>query len=65
MFRDGGSEYFRAKEYCDRYGIRADVSAAHTPEQNGVAEAANKVLLRRARSLLIDAGMPHVSGHGH
>ena len=58
IFRDGGTEFIRAKEQCDKMGIRTDVSAPHTPEQNGVAEAANKVLLRRARSMLIDAGMP-------
>ena len=58
VFRDGGSEHMRAKKYCDEHGIRTDVSAPHTPEQNGAAEAANKVILRRARSLLIDAGMP-------
>lgn len=58
IFRDGGSEFMRAKNYCDEHGIRTEISAPYTPEQNGVAEAANKVILRRARSLLIDAGMP-------
>ena len=45
VFRDEGSEYMRAKKYCDEHGIRTDVSAPHTPEQNGAAEAANKVIL--------------------
>lgn len=58
IFRDGGSEFVRIKDYCEQHGIRTDVSAPYTPEQNGVAEAANKVILVRARSLLIDAGMP-------
>lgn len=58
IFRDGGSEFMRMKEYCEQHRIRTDVSAPYTPEQNGVAEAANKVILQRARSLLIDAGMP-------
>ncbi|KAI1000335.1 hypothetical protein K3495_g7860 [Podosphaera aphanis] len=42
LFRDGGSEFSRIKEYCDQHGIRTDMSAPYTPEQNGVAEAANK-----------------------
>lgn len=58
IFRDGGSEFVRIKDYCEQHGIRTDVSAPYTPEQNGVAEAANKVILVRARSLLIDARMP-------
>ncbi|POS81733.1 hypothetical protein EPUL_006496, partial [Erysiphe pulchra] len=58
VFRDGGSEFSRMREYCDSHGIRTDVSAPYTPEQNGVAEASNKVILRRARSMLIDARMP-------
>ena len=58
IFRDGGSEFFRIKSYCEQHGIRTDVSAPHTPEQNGTSEASNKVILRRARSMLIDARMP-------
>lgn len=58
VFRDVGSEFTRIREYCDSHGIRTDVSALYTPEQNGVAEASNKVILRRARSILIDTRMP-------
>ncbi|KAI0998773.1 hypothetical protein K3495_g9424 [Podosphaera aphanis] len=58
VFRDGGSGFFRIKSYCEQHGIRADVSAPRTPEQNGTSEASNKVILRRARSMLIDARMP-------
>ncbi|CAJ2651603.1 unnamed protein product [Trifolium pratense] len=58
IFRDGGSEFLRIKSYCEQHGIRTDVSAPYTPEQNGVSEASNKVILRKARSILIDAKMP-------
>ncbi|KAI0992572.1 hypothetical protein K3495_g15613, partial [Podosphaera aphanis] len=58
VFKDGGTEFSRIKEYCEKHGIRTDTSAPYTPEQNGVAEAANKTILRTARSMLIDAGMP-------
>lgn len=58
IFRDGGTEFTRTKEYCEQRGIRTDISAPDTPEQNGLSEAANKVILRVARSMLVDAGMP-------
>lgn len=58
IFRDGGTEFIKTKTFCDSQGIRTDISAPETPEQNGAAEAANKVILRVARSLLIDARMP-------
>ena len=58
VFSDGGSEFTRIKHYCEQHGIRTDVSAPYTPEQNGAAEASNKIILRRARAMLIDAQMP-------
>ncbi|KAI1000751.1 hypothetical protein K3495_g7446 [Podosphaera aphanis] len=58
IFKDGGSEFSRIKSYCDQHGVRTDFSAPYTPEQNGASEAFNKVILRRARSMLIDAKMP-------
>lgn len=58
VFKDGGSEFSKIKNYCDSHGIRTDTSAPYTPEQNGAAEATNKVILTKARSLLIDAGIP-------
>ncbi|KAI0994998.1 hypothetical protein K3495_g13184 [Podosphaera aphanis] len=58
IFKDGGSEFSRIKTYCDQHGIRTDVSAPYTPEQNGTSKASNKVILRKARSMLIDAKMP-------
>ena len=58
VFRDGGTEFLRIRPYCEQHGICTDISAPDTPEQNGVSEAANKVVLRLARSMLIDAHMP-------
>ncbi|KAI0992912.1 hypothetical protein K3495_g15272, partial [Podosphaera aphanis] len=60
-FSDGGSEIqqnSKWQELAREKGIRQDISASYTPEQNGLAEAANKVVITRARCLLIDAGMP-------
>lgn len=58
IFRDGGSEFSKTKIFCEQHGIRTDTSAPYTPEQNGPSEAANKVVLRVTRSMLIDAKMP-------
>ncbi|KAI1003853.1 hypothetical protein K3495_g4357 [Podosphaera aphanis] len=44
IFRDGGSEFFRIKDHCDRHGTRTEISAPDTPEQNGVSESSNKSL---------------------
>ncbi|KAI1005676.1 hypothetical protein K3495_g2541 [Podosphaera aphanis] len=57
IFRDGGTEFFRIEDHCDHHGIRTEISASDTPEQNGVAESSNKFILRHARSMPIDAGM--------
>ncbi|KAI0993386.1 hypothetical protein K3495_g14798, partial [Podosphaera aphanis] len=42
IFKEGGSEFSRIKTYCDQHGIRTDVSAPYTPEQNGASEVSNK-----------------------
>ena len=33
-------------------------SSDYTPEQNGTAESSNKVILARARSIMLDSGLP-------
>ncbi|KAI0995348.1 hypothetical protein K3495_g12836 [Podosphaera aphanis] len=60
MFRDGGTKFLRLKPYCEQNGICTDISAPDTPEQNGVSEAATKVILRLARFMLIAARMPAI-----
>ena len=60
IFSDGGSEIQNSviKDLALIEGIRLDKSAPYTPEQNGLSESSNKVILTRARSMLIDAGLP-------
>lgn len=55
VFRDRGTEFSRIREYCIQNSISTDVSSPYTPEQNGAAEASNKIILTKARSILIDA----------
>lgn len=47
IFRANGTEFIRAKEQFDKMGKRIDVFTLHMPEQNDLAEAADKVLLQR------------------
>ncbi|POS81846.1 hypothetical protein EPUL_006129, partial [Erysiphe pulchra] len=42
IFKDGGTEFLRIKPHCEKHGIRTDVSAPDTPEQNGISESSNK-----------------------
>jgi hypothetical protein len=60
IFSDGGTEIQNSviKDLAMIEGIRLDKSAAYTPEQNGLSESSNKVVVTRARSMLIDAGLP-------
>ena len=56
---DRGGEYM-SEEFTDflkEYGIRAESTAAYSPQQNGVAERLNRTLCEAARSMLIHAGL--------
>ena len=57
---DNGGEYTSAEfeAYLKRQGIRHEVSAPHTPQQNGVSERLNRTLQEMALSQLLHAGMP-------
>lgn len=57
---DGGKEFGGQQlvGYCAQNGIDLIVSAFYTPEQNGLAESAVKVIKQRTRNLMIDSGLP-------
>lgn len=57
---DGGSEFFNSLfvPFCEERGIILHKTAAYKPEQNGVAERANKTINAKARALLIQANLP-------
>ncbi len=38
--------------------VKLEFSALYTLEQNGITEAANKVVLTKAQSILINSGLP-------
>lgn len=43
--------------YLKSKGIRHELTIAHTPEQNGVAERTNRTLMESARAMLCHAGL--------
>jgi hypothetical protein len=56
---DKGGEYLSDAftSYCKLHGIYRQLTAAGTPQQNGLAERKNKHLLETTRSLLFGAGL--------
>lgn len=57
---DDGREFAmnQLRAYCSTKGIKLEISAPYTPEQNGKAEKANHIIETRIRSMLQDAGLP-------
>ena len=56
---DGGGEYVSAtfKNFLKQKGIRHEISAPYSLQQNGVAERMNRTLLEAARSMIFSAGL--------
>ena len=58
---DNGGEYLSRefKAYLRSKGIRHELTVAHSPEQNGVAERMNRTLVESARAMIAHAGLPN------
>lgn len=56
---DNGTEYVNTEFHrlCKDNGIIHQRTVPYTPEQNGVAERANRTIVERAKCLLFDAGL--------
>lgn len=56
---DGGGEFLNElfAPFCAEKGIVLRVTAPHTPQQNGVAERANRTIASKARAMLIQSGL--------
>lgn len=46
------------KEYCSMNGIKRQLTAAYTPQQNGVTERKNRTVMNMVRILLIEKDVP-------
>ena len=57
---DNGGEYVNQQlhDYCSKHGILLELTVPHTPQQNGVAEWANRTLTERIWALLKDQDCP-------
>ncbi|GJX70807.1 ribonuclease H-like domain-containing protein [Tanacetum coccineum] len=45
-------------QFCEMKGIKREFSVARTPQQNGVAERKNRILIEDARTMLADSKLP-------
>lgn len=56
---DNGKKYINREfnDFLKREGIRHRLTVTHTPEQNGVAERRNRILVKMARYLLIQSNL--------
>ncbi|KAK2970503.1 hypothetical protein RJ640_013575 [Escallonia rubra] len=57
---DRGGEYNSHEfvNFCEIHGIKRQLTAAYTPQQNGVCERKNRTILNMVRSLLTRSGIP-------
>ena len=57
---DRGGEYnsHEFSNFCENHGIKRQLTAAYTPQQNGVCERKNHTIMNMVRSLLTTSGIP-------
>jgi len=56
--RDGEYNSLEFIDFCVKHGIKRQLTAAYTPQQNGVCERKNRTILNMVRSLLRGSGIP-------
>ena len=61
IMTDHGTEFENSsfERFCDKYGIHHEFSSPITPQQNGVVERKNMVLIELSRSMINNADLPH------
>jgi len=57
---DRGGEYtsYDFTKFCEKNEIQRQLTAAYTPQQNGVCEKKNRTILNMVRSILTRSGVP-------
>lgn len=64
---DRGGE-FTSREFnnfCNEHGVQRQLTAAYSPQQNGVAERKNRTIMNLVRSMLSERKYPKLSGQKH
>jgi transposase InsO family protein len=58
---DNGSEFrnTQVEEFLDEEGIKHELSASYTPQQNGIIERKNRTLIEAARTMLDEYKTPN------
>jgi transposase InsO family protein len=58
---DGGGEFLSKefKKYLLDSGIQLEITAPHSPSQNGIAERLNRTLVEHARAMIHQNGLPY------
>ena len=46
--------------FCKEHGIRRQLTAAYSPQQNGVAERKNRTIMEIAKAMLKEKGVPNI-----
>ncbi|GLI63566.1 hypothetical protein VaNZ11_006559 [Volvox africanus] len=62
---DGGGEFVnrQVQSYCASNGVRHQLSAPYTPQQNGKAKRLNRTLLDKVRAMLAESAVPKEYWH--
>jgi len=57
---DRGGEYSSHEfaNFCENHGIKRQLTAAYTPQQNGVCKKKNRTIMNMVRSLFTMSGIP-------
>lgn len=57
---DNGIEYESNEfnDFCTEADIKRETTVSYTPEQNGVAERKNRMIMEATRAMLHDLGLP-------
>ena len=58
VYSDRGGEYIALRSYLEDKGIEHTMSPSYSPNQNGIAERANRTIVECARTMLEHAGLP-------
>ena len=60
LHSDNGGEYVSLEPFLSQSGIEVSRSPPYSPEQNGIAERANRTIIETARNMLAHAYLPRI-----